>query len=218
MKPKEPYVSNTTGIALGFNPELRKLLAGLGNVYMGFNFPQQVLQDYMGGQCWNNLNKTGNADWFKVTTVELLKRRNKPLQPCSTDWKVLDDWILKQHIKSSGCRAPYMKTNENFSICETQLKMKQTILNWPDVAYDYDAPCEGKSHIGYRVSNVEYTDKEINPLSMSVYVSYTNTVKIISQSRMIDGQALIGYIGGYVGLLLGTIIIIICINIITFLI
>ena len=199
-----------------FNPELRKLLAELGNVYMGFNFPQQVLQDYMGGQCWNQLNKTGNSDWFKVTSVELLKRRNKPSQPCSTEWKVLDDWILKQHIKKIGCRAPYMKTSENFSICESQLKMKQTILNWPDVAYNYDIPCEGKSHIGYRVSNVEYADKEINPLSMIVYVSYTNTVKIISQSRMIDGQALIGYIGGYVGLLLGTIIIIIFMHIITF--
>ena len=94
--------------------------------------------------------------------------------------------------------------------------MKQAILDWPAVAYNYDAPCEGKSHIGYRVSNVEYTDMEINPLSMSVYVSYTNTVKIISQSRMIDGQALIGYIGGYVGLLLGTINIILFTIIIKF--
>ena len=107
-----------------------------------------------------------------------------------------------------------MKTNENFSICETQFKMKQAILDWPAVSYNYDTPCEGKSHIGYRVSNAAYTDEEVDPLSMILYVSYTNTIKIISQSRMIDGQALIGYIGGYVGLLLGTMIIIICMYII----
>ena len=208
VKLKEPYISDTIGISLVFNPELRKLLAEIRNVYMGFNFPQQVLQDYMGVQSWNKLNKTGNADWFKVTTVELLKRRNKPSQPCSTEWKVLDDWILNQHIKKIGCRAPYMKTNENFSICETQIKMKQSVLNWPDEAYNYDAPCQGKSHIGYRVSNAVYTDEEVDPLSLIVYVSYTNTIKMISQSRMIDGQALVGYIGGYVGLLLGTKIII----------
>ena len=62
VKLEGPYISDTIGISLVFNPELRKLLAEIRNVYMGFNFPQQVLQDYMGVQSWNKLNKTGNAD------------------------------------------------------------------------------------------------------------------------------------------------------------
>ena len=107
VKLAESYQSKVFGIFMVFSRELRPILEKVGNVYMGFNFPEQLLQDYMGGQYWNKLNTTGYAEWFKITTVELLKRRNKPSQPCSTEWKELDDWILKKHIKDVGCRAPY---------------------------------------------------------------------------------------------------------------
>ena len=170
---------------------------------MGFNFPQQRLLDWPVNQYWNNLNKTGYYDWFKVTTVELLKRRNKRSEPCSIEWKELDDWILKQHIEDIGCRAPYIKAYENFPVCDTQVKMKQSIVKWPDATYKYPTPCEGASNIGFKFYDVPFPGHIFNPSSLMISVSYTNKIKIISQSRLIDGQALIGYIGGYVGLLLG---------------
>ena len=203
FKPGKSYVSSITGIAMVFKPELRQQLPRTGQVYMGFNFPHQVLQDYMGGRYWDNPNKTGDSEWFKVSTVEILKRRNKPSQPCSTKWEELDDWILKQHIKNVGCRAPYMKAYEKFPICGTQEKMKQSFFKWPDATYKYPTPCEGASNIGYEFYNVKFQEQFFDPASLMVSVSYTNKIKIISQSRLIDGQALIGYIGGYVGLLLG---------------
>ena len=205
IKPQESYASKMTGITLVFDRELRHLLAKAGNVYTGLNFPQQALQDYMGTQIWNKLNKTGDSEWFQLTTVELLKRRNKPSHPCSTEWKDLDDWILKQHIEDMGCTAPYMNSYEKFPICDTQEKMKQSIYNWPDATYKYPTPCVGASHIGYRFSTIAYQDSFQDPSSLVIAMSYTNKIKIVSQSRLVDGQALIGYIGGYVGLLLGKI-------------
>ena len=205
VKPHESYASSLDGIQMIFSPALR-LIAKKGAVYMGFNVPQQVSQDYMTGRYWDKLNRTGDIDWFKVEMVELLKRRNKPSQPCSTEWKEFDDWILKRHIRDIGCRASYMKAYENFPICDTQAKMKQSIFNWPDAAHQYPAPCEGKSQIGYSSMRVKYQkDLGVDPLSLMINVQYAKKIKIISQSRLIDGQALVGYIGGYVGLLLGTI-------------
>ena len=203
VRPKPAYLPNITGLALVFNPKLRKILPKLGTVYMGFNYPQQVLQDYMGGRYWDNPNKTGDSEWFKASMVELLRRRNKPSQPCSAEWKELDDWILMQQIKNIGCRAPYIKAYENFPVCDTQVKMQQSIVKWPDATYKYPTPCEGASNIGYKFYNVPFPEHIYNPSSLMISVSYTNKIKIISQSRLIDGQALIGYIGGYVGLLLG---------------
>ena len=83
IKPSEFYGSKIFGIHMVFSRELRHLVGMVGNVFMGFNFPQQLMQDYMAGQYWNNLNTTGYAEWFKITTVELLKRRNKASEPCS---------------------------------------------------------------------------------------------------------------------------------------
>ena len=204
IKPEESFESKLIGINVVFHRELRDLLAKVGNVYTGLNFPGHVLQDYMGNQIWDNLNKTGNSDWFQLTVVELLKRRNKPSQPCSTEWKELDDWILKQHIEDIGCRAPYMNSYKNFPICDTQEKMKQSIFNWPDATYKHPTPCVGASNIGYRFSSISAQPPGIDPASLVISMSYTNKIKTVSQSRLVDGQALIGYIGGYVGLLLGT--------------
>ena len=205
IKPEEPYVSGLNSIIITFAPQFRQLLPKLGAVYMGFNFPQQRLQDYPGSQYWNKPNKTGFADWFKVTTVELLKRRNKPSKPCSTKWKELDDWILKQHIEKIGCRAPYMKAYEDFPICDTETTMKQSAFSWTDPGL-YPIPCEGASNIGYPFSSLEIQASSLLDLSLlTLFVTYTNKIKIITQSRLIDEQALIGYIGGYVGLLLGII-------------
>ena len=204
VKLADSYQSKVFGIFMVFSRELRHILEKVGNVYMGFNFPEQLLQDYMGGQYWNKLNTTGYAEWFKVTTVELLKRRNKPSQPCLTDWKELDNWILRQHIRDVGCRAPYMNVYKNLQICKTKSKMKESVFDWEYASNKYPPPCETASNIGYTFSSVATQDKYVDPSSLSIFLTYTNKIKIISQSRLIDGQALVGYIGGYVGLFLGT--------------
>ena len=209
MKPEEPYISGASGIDIIFEPQLRQLLPKLGTVYMGFNFPQHRLLDWPVNQYWNNLNKTGYYDWFKVTTVELLKRRNKHSEPCSIEWKELDNGILKRHIQDIGCRAPYMKAYEDFPICDTKTKMEQSVFSWADdPGSTYPIPCEGASNIGYTFSSSGKTSEisgRIPSSSLVLSVSYTNKIKTITQSRLIDGHALVGYIGGYVGLLLGII-------------
>ena len=205
IKPVESYQSNIFGISMVFSRELRPIVEKVGNVYMGFNFPQQLLQDYMGGQYWTNLNTTGYAEWFKITSVELLKRRNKHSQPCFTEWKDFDDLILKQHIKDLGCRAPYMSVYKHLNSCETQEKMKESIIDWQFASKKYSTPCKTASNIGYTFSPVATEIVYTDPSSLVIFLTYAKKIKIISQSRLIDGQALVGYVGGYVGLFLGRI-------------
>ena len=129
VRPSDSYGSKITGIRMAFSQELRPLVGRLGNIFMGFNFPQQLFQDYTSGQYWNKLNVTGYAEWFKITTVELLKRRDKSSQRCFSEWKEHDDWILNKHVKNIGCRAPYMKLHENFKTCDTQEKMNESVMD-----------------------------------------------------------------------------------------
>ncbi len=96
-----------------------------------------------------------------------------------------------------------MKT---FPFCDTERKMEQSVFFWADdPGSAYPIPCEGASNIGYTFSRVASENSRIDPSSLMLFVSYTNKIKTITQSRLIDGHALIGYIGGYVGLLLGNI-------------
>ena len=86
-------------------------------------------------------------------------------------------------------------------------KMKESIFDWRYASRKYPTPCETATNIGYTFSSVATQDynPDSSPSSLSILLTYTNKIKIISQSRLIDGQALVGYIGGYVGLFLGTI-------------
>ena len=67
----------------------------------------------------------------------------------------------------------------------------------------YDPPCQGISSVIYTLDSYPGTSMiDISSL-VSLLISYTDKFKIITQSQKIDFQALIGYIGGYVGLFLG---------------
>ena len=62
-------------------------------------------------------------------------------------------------------------------------------------------PCQGMPRIDFT-----YADK-IPPLKgmFIVTIAYPQEIKVITQSRAVDGNALIGNIGGYIGLFLGSI-------------
>ena len=87
--------------------------------------------------------------------------------------------------------------------------MEQSVFSWADdPGSTYPIPCEGASNIGYTFSSMALSSLEMSgmdPSSLVLFVSKTNKIKTITQSRLIDGHALDGYIGGYVGLLLGII-------------
>ena len=63
----------------------------------------------------------------------------------------------------------------------------------------FPVPCEEMSNIVYTVDKLERSGVK----SPELYFSYPYRTKVIQQVKAVDLQALIGNIGGYIGLLLG---------------
>ena len=116
-----------------------------------------------------------------------------------------DDLILKQYIEKIGCRAPYHKPFKDIPLCDTNTKMKNYYFlkpkqNLAEMFGKYEAPCQRISDFDYKVEKTNYS---LIPRSLSLYIINQDKIKVITQSRLVDIQSLIGYIGGYVGLFLG---------------
>ena len=119
-------------------------------------------------------------------------------------WRTLWHFILKDKIKNVGCKAPYEVLQGNFSVCSNSMEMKKSFNLWSDTGKEYPPPCQGISNIIYW-SQVRpwYRQLEFHNLSLSISMAYPNEIKVITQSKKVDINSLIGYVGGYVGLLLG---------------
>jgi hypothetical protein len=136
-----------------------------------------------------------------INKVEVFRRRNKPKEPCMTEWKKWDQLALLRYTKYVGCSAPYQKSLENISTCSTKKKMKEWSIFSPLAKNQKDyQPCIGMPRVDFEFSKNLPRHKDIFMLT----VGYPQQAKIITQSRAVDVDALIGNIGGYIGLFLGT--------------
>ena len=137
---------------------------------------------------------------FDIRSVEILKRRNKRKEPCMKEWKYLDELSLKRHIEGIGCTAPYQEPYKQFPVCSTKKKIKESKYELSNIRNKYNyPPCQGMSKIDFELMD---GFPPIDDLFMFTIV-YPEQVKIITQSRAVDGHSLIGNIGGYIGLFLG---------------
>ena len=83
----------------------------------------------------------------------------------------------------------------------------ESAIDGVSLAHDYPPPCRALSGIFSRLTEVPDEIKFRNhrrPLSLRIW--YADKVKIITQFRQVDFQTLVGYIGGYIGLILGKIL------------
>jgi hypothetical protein len=134
--------------------------------------------------------------WF-ISGIEYLRRRNTRNKHCMTQWKTFDDMVWKKHIRRNECRAPYDRPYDSFKKCAKKEDIEKSIFNFQVVGSKYyPKACQ-------RISKVVVDSYSGKPLRGNVLVSYPTEVKIITQSKEIDGHSLIGNIGGYIGLFLG---------------
>jgi len=206
----KPYARVVTRVILVFSSRLTSLLKAIGGMRsMVFHYPQQMLVSQGADDIWLESNETNKILMIKMKTVEILKRRNKFGNPCLLDWMHYDDSMYQKHMEGVGCRTPYQTQNiyKNIFLCESQMKMKQSIMS-NFRSEKRPPPCEGISNMVYRIDNVPLDSNPesplyFKPLSIPFVVEYQDKIKVITQSQMVDLQALVGYIGGYIGLFLG---------------
>ena len=184
--------------------EMRKdLTAGNFNrmplVYVNFFYPGQFLMEVNSPQLTDiGMASQRRTEWT-ITAIEYLRRRNSRNHKCMTHWQHFDDIVRAEHIQRNGCRSPYGRSQETLQKCKNQKDIKKSTINFSTVwKKNFMKACQRISKLDFQA--ITFT----NSMKILQYdIQYPEEVKLITQSKEIDGHTLIGNIGGYIGLFLG---------------
>ena len=148
--------------------------------------------------------KTYSMD-FGIKEVERIRRRNKLFQPCNENWRNFDYDILQDHAQSVGCTPPYYSNIKNIPSCTTQEQIRKSMFTLQLDDYGKFPPCQGIHRVDYRFDETDLDGTEWSGSGEFWIGLYINNQKFkdVVQRQAIDLNGLIGYIGGYTGLILG---------------
>ena len=199
LKVKEKYSRYVDFVMIGFKKTFEDLVRRTQS-YVRFSYPGQLLLDFAADDyIWNNKSDMNTTVAFKLDSTEVLKRRNKANDKCLEDSIHHDVLWLKHVIKKNGCKAPYHKLQVDEPICDDFDKLAVFDL-FVFLHEEFTRPCEEIPHVSLK--SVRY-DSNYKPGLYSFVVGYPKKIKMITQQQAIDVHALIGNIGGYIGLFLG---------------
>ena len=136
-----------------------------------------------------------------IEEVEMINGRNSRNRKCTpyNDIVSFDEMVKEKHIRSNGCTAPYFQPVAGVPRCNTKDKIKRSVYDYDTVrAQDYLPCCKRISRM-----TVKHTGAMTHDGIFHLGFRYPQHAKLISQTKDVDIHALIGNIGGYVGLFLG---------------
>ena len=135
-----------------------------------------------------------------IAGTEILRRRYKRDDPCITNWEDYDNFLMNTHLDELECIIPYLKRGK--PICSSPSKLKESRYNL-DVVRDKFNPCQEMINVDITYIDMvkDYNISDVGPLRL--VIQYPYQMKIITQAPSVDLHALIGNIGGYIGLFLG---------------
>ena len=102
---------------------------------------------------------------FKISGVEVIRRRQKMYHPCNENWENFDRQILNNHIRNSGCRPVYIDSSldtTDYPLCSTKEMMKEATFRLRTDGYGVSPPCLSMEQISY-----EYEESTYNPNTTS---------------------------------------------------
>ena len=136
---------------------------------------------------------------YDIKDIEIIRGRNSRKRSCTphTDINSFDDMVQEKHAVSKGCTAPYLQRIEGIPRCSTKEAIKHAMYDWSTVGKKYYPAC------CQRISKIMYQTFVYSKETFYVTVTYPEYARVIEQSKDVDIHALIGNIGGYVGLFPG---------------
>ena len=172
------------------------------NLMVQVHLPNQFLMAGNSGKfSWQKReNKGGYFMSFTLQEVEILKKRNKIVDPCMHDGLNHDEIVLNDHLDNVGCKAPYQKTIKKRKTCGIKEDLEKARYDASSFKHSKTA-CRSAATITYTYD--EQDNDDIAPDMFYVWIIYPDRYKEIAMVRAVDLQAAIGNAGGYIGLFLG---------------
>ena len=98
---------------------------------------------------------------FKLTSAEVVRRRNKGTRPCTEDWKNYDSYVQMEHTKKAGCRNPYQNPIKGIQPCSNNEEMQKARF---DLSMGNSEtllpPCKEMKNIHYSYEEQDLTGTE----------------------------------------------------------
>ena len=197
---KQGTIRNIKGLWLYYNKTKLDNHLNSGSIFLlsNFYYPNQFVLEINPMKRYK-MNSTNNAVTINIESLEILKRRNSKNRRCLDDLKSFDDLATQRFIAKAGCKPPYLSTFKNVAFCTEIENIKKSKLDFFELEKQYHSkPCR-------RISKLlsTYIGGKIDQSWLRFGIEYPKELKVISQSKEVDGHALIGNIGGYIGLFLG---------------
>ena len=198
---------NIREIKLSFHEKLPEELASMqensfrGLAFIAPNHPYQFAR-YI-DKCrtiWTVGTRKYMHNQITIAGSEMLRRRHKRNDPCIANWGDYDNFLMNTHLDELDCIVPYLKRGK--PICSSPVKMMESRYDLDTIRKKFN-PCQEMINveIGYIDMVQDYNVSDEGPLIL--HIQYPDQMKIITQARSVDLHALIGNIGGYIGLFLG---------------
>ena len=142
---------------------------------------------------------------FLIRGVEKIRRRNKKIYPCNENWMNHDFDILKDHAKFAGCTPPYHRSIDSIPSCSTQDQIQRSLFTIRLDNYGKYPPCQGIEKVDYHYQEPSMKNTVWSGFGKFWIGLFLNNQKFkeVEQTQKIDLNGLVGYIGGYIGLILG---------------
>ena len=171
-------------------------------VHFHIHYPNQfLLYAIKGSGLLMDMLRNGKTSGTRISIIgmELLKRRKSKLHDCTNEGGIFDTIVLEKHIDVQGCRAPYQtQETDRFPLCNSKQKISKSLYSLDEARSKYyPKACERISNLNYYVKSLASKEK------WHITILFPEEIKIITQSKEVDVHALVGNIGGYIGLFLG---------------
>ena len=177
---------------------------GFGKHYISIHYPYQLLATCQMTFFTNeDQQKEISGRYFDIHEMEVLKRRNKRKFSC-LDFD--DEFRFDEHVQKelnqqrAPCRPPYQNLDKTRPICSTMDDMKKAVFIFNEDFDDRFHPCESMSSLRHEM---QVLDPKPNQTQSQISLMIPKKARVIRQSKAIDTNSLIGYVGGYIGVLLG---------------
>jgi hypothetical protein len=154
----------------------------------------------------------GQITGIFIDSVDVIRRRNTFQNPCNKDWEKDDEIMVKDVIKSIGCKPLHWILDGDYPTCNNSNAMKNANMDKLDVANftfvkKFTLPCTQVQAISFTSTGTQ-KPSNISDLIVgeggSLYVVFKSEMyKEIQHIRNFDAESLVGNIGGYIGLFLG---------------